>query len=49
MSTVVLHYITKYAIKALGVYPISFEKASIVLLISIAACLLGFGYNQMIT
>lgn len=49
MSTVALHYITKYATKALGLLPISYEVVSIFLLISIAACMLGFIYNQIIT
>lgn len=48
-STVALHYITKYALKALALFEISNEVVSIMLLISIAACLLGFIYNQIIT
>jgi len=49
MSTVALYYITKYSLKALATKPISNYVASIILLISIAACLLGFIYNQIIT
>lgn len=49
MSTVAMHYITKYALGPLGLLPIINEYASIILLISIAACTLGFIYNQVIT
>lgn len=49
MSTVAMHYITSFALKPLGLMPIPFDVVSILLLISIAAALLGFIYNQIIT
>lgn len=49
ISTVAMHYITPFALKPLGLVPIAYEVASNLLLISIAASLIGFIYNQIIT
>lgn len=49
ITTVALHYITRYATKVLAMLSISNEVASIILLISIASCSLGFLYNYLIT
>lgn len=49
ISTVAMHYITPFALKPLGLVPIPYEVVSNLLLISIAASLVGFIYNQIIT
>lgn len=48
-STVTLHYITRFSLKQLGTLPIPHEVVSIILLISLAACALGYFYNYAIT
>lgn len=48
-ATVALHYITKYSQTALGTVPISNEVISVVLAISVGACIMGFFYNMVIT
>lgn len=49
ISAVALHYITRYAYKPLAMLPIGNQVASIILGISLAACILGFVYNEIIT
>lgn len=44
-----MYYITGYAKKALGLAAIDYSTASVLLLISILACMLGYLYNQIIT
>lgn len=47
-SAVTMHYITSYATRALGTMPIGNEVVSVLLLISLAACVVGFVYNYAI-
>lgn len=48
-ATVLLHYITKYCYDAFQMFEISYSVATIMLFISVGACLVGFIYNQTIT
>lgn len=48
-ATVLLHYITKYCYGAFQMFEISYPVATIILFISVGACLVGLIYNQVIT
>lgn len=49
VGTVVMHYITKKTMLALGTRPISNGTVSVLLLISIASCFISYLYHKLLT